>query len=61
MNPSSSFAKVFGLKCEFGGYRQYYLGSCFWIAEQIQLAPILSARSRIPFSPQCPAFPDCNI
>jgi hypothetical protein len=38
MNPSSSFANIFGLKSKFGGNRQYHLGSCSRIAEQIQLA-----------------------
>src|ERR1700722_1353899 len=37
MNPSSSFANIFGLESKFAGNRQYHLGSCSWITEKIQL------------------------
>ena len=35
MNPSSSFANIFGLKSKFGGNYQYYLGARSWITEKI--------------------------
>jgi hypothetical protein len=53
MNPSSSFADIFGLKSEFGGNRQHYLGSCSWITEEIQLGA--NSFSPFPHSPQAPA------
>jgi hypothetical protein len=52
MNPSSSFANVFGLKSKFGGNRQYYLGSCSGITEKVQLGA--NAFGPLPYSLQPP-------
>jgi len=52
MNPSSSLANIFGFKSKFGGNRQYYLGSCSWIAEYIQLGA--NSFGPLPYSLQPP-------